>query len=706
MSRMSFHSLELMELNNLRVESHVAQKNRRRKLRFQQNSGDLNNQHPLHDHPQFEPKDIHRPFSYNTNVFPSEMFNSVARNPHLLLPSGHGFVSHEQDSSPGSSSALGLGSSERTLISSSGGGGGFVNLANPQNCNDWKTVVSSQQAAASDHWNLISYSNAAASTSIDQRNLNSGCYGYQQDVHSVPAFGSSPFYHNTLQQDQVTLAQLPHSKDDSVMNHSIPCWMNNSDHESGLLANRVHETTMAANEGNCNTQALSLSLSSVPHLKDDQPNLQSGQKPLKSDLLPPNSDPKSFMGVSSIGHRNTGPLGPFTGYATVLKNSKYLKPAQELLNGNCDVGGQDLVQASHDVYSHKILEEEMSRAFSSSDASEDPISNRNNNSGCESLRPEFHRKKARLLYMQEEVCRRYKQYLQQMQMVISAFETVAGLSTSTPYVCLALKAVSRHFHCVKNVISDQLSQMKKMMGETMSMSGNKAACDPDYVTSTSRLKSIDQRLEKSGGGSAAFFASQQPVWRPQRGLPERAISVLKTWLFDHFLHPYPSDADKHMLATQTGLTRNQVSNWFINARVRIWKPMVEEIHTLETKGLAEPNQPDGQEPNRIEMGSLPNSQQQEYSRNNGILTVVNDHDHDHDQSNDHEKQATDRPEYNQMQALTSMDRLMNIIPYPRATFDASGLGPVSLTLGLRQNAEHVQQLQQHFGGQLIHDFVG
>lgn len=130
--------------------------------------------------------------------------------------------------------------------------------------------------------------------------------------------------------------------------------------------------------------------------------------------------------------------------------------------------------------------------------------------------------------------------------------------------------------------------------------------------------------------------------------------------------------------------------------------MVEEIHTLETKGLAEPNQPDGQEPNRIEMGSLPNSQQQEYSRNNGILTVVNDHD----QSNDHEKQATDRPEYNQMQALTSMDRLMNIIPYPRATFDASGLGPVSLTLGLRQNAEHVQQLQQHFGGQLIHDFVG
>ena len=28
---------------------------------------------------------------------------------------------------------------------------------------------------------------------------------------------------------------------------------------------------------------------------------------------------------------------------------------------------------------------------------------------------------------------------------------------------------------------------------------------------------------------------------------------------------------------------NQVSNWFINARVRLWKPMVEEIHMLETR---------------------------------------------------------------------------------------------------------------------------
>ncbi|CAK7339489.1 unnamed protein product [Dovyalis caffra] len=46
---------------------------------------------------------------------------------------------------------------------------------------------------------------------------------------------------------------------------------------------------------------------------------------------------------------------------------------------------------------------------------------------------------------------------------------------------------------------------------------------------------------------------------------------------------YPSDADKHLLARQTGLSRNQVSNWFINARVRLWKPMVEEMYQQESK---------------------------------------------------------------------------------------------------------------------------
>ena len=53
--------------------------------------------------------------------------------------------------------------------------------------------------------------------------------------------------------------------------------------------------------------------------------------------------------------------------------------------------------------------------------------------------------------------------------------------------------------------------------------------------------------------------------------------VLREWLFQHFDRPYPTDQDKHLLSSITGLSRTQVSNWFINARVRIWQPLVMEL---------------------------------------------------------------------------------------------------------------------------------
>ena len=37
---------------------------------------------------------------------------------------------------------------------------------------------------------------------------------------------------------------------------------------------------------------------------------------------------------------------------------------------------------------------------------------------------------------------------------------------------------------------------------------------------------------------------------------------------------YPTDADKNALARATGLRRMQVANWFINARVRVWRPAI------------------------------------------------------------------------------------------------------------------------------------
>ncbi|XP_029707228.1 homeobox protein Meis1a isoform X1 [Takifugu rubripes] len=63
----------------------------------------------------------------------------------------------------------------------------------------------------------------------------------------------------------------------------------------------------------------------------------------------------------------------------------------------------------------------------------------------------------------------------------------------------------------------------------------------------------------------------------KRGIfPKVATNTLRTWLFQHLTHPYPSEEQKKQLAQDTGLTILQVNNWFINARRRIVQPMFDQ----------------------------------------------------------------------------------------------------------------------------------
>ncbi|MBA0794842.1 hypothetical protein Gohar_019127, partial [Gossypium harknessii] len=237
-------------------------------------------------------------------------------------------------------------------------------------------------------------------------------------------------------------------------------------------------------------------------------------------------------------------------------------------------------------------------------------------------------------------------------------------------------------------------------------------------------------VQKSGGVNVGFLEPQQQGWRPQRGLPERAVAILRAWLFEHFLHPYPTDTDKHMLATQTGLSRNQVSNWFINARVRVWKPMVEEIHMLESKGLAEnnlnssktteakyssTNRPNEDQP--IDRSCInATSMEQLTCSDMAVAETTGD-------AHDAERWFHDKPLRMDFRIPTSMEgSLLSFAPYEQSRLEMGGLGAVSLTLGLRHGAETAQaqqhqhrqeqyqsqedQLQRPFGGQMVHDFVG
>lgn len=64
--------------------------------------------------------------------------------------------------------------------------------------------------------------------------------------------------------------------------------------------------------------------------------------------------------------------------------------------------------------------------------------------------------------------------------------------------------------------------------------------------------------------------------KSKRGvLPKQATNVMRSWLFQHIAHPYPTEDEKRQIAGQTNLTLLQVNNWFINARRRILQPMLD-----------------------------------------------------------------------------------------------------------------------------------
>ncbi|KAJ5661783.1 uncharacterized protein N7477_009399 [Penicillium maclennaniae] len=60
-----------------------------------------------------------------------------------------------------------------------------------------------------------------------------------------------------------------------------------------------------------------------------------------------------------------------------------------------------------------------------------------------------------------------------------------------------------------------------------------------------------------------------PKTKRRRGnLPKPVTDILRAWFHEHLDHPYPSEEDKQMFMTRTGLSISQISNWFINARRR------------------------------------------------------------------------------------------------------------------------------------------
>ncbi|KAE8690568.1 BEL1-like homeodomain protein 1 [Hibiscus syriacus] len=316
-------------------------------------------------------------------------------------------------------------------------------------------------------------------------------------------------------------------------------------------------------------QGLSLSLSSQHPGYGSQAQAASGE------------DMRVSCGSGSSG---SGVTNGVPGVQSVLLSSKFLKAAQELLDevvtvNNTEITKNDLAKKSSgdNTNTSKAIGESSVAAAAAAAGDGSGGGEADAKHGAElttAERQEIQMKKAKLISMLDEVDQRYRQYHHQMQVVTSSFEQAAGTGSAKTYTSLALKTISKQFRCLKDAITGQIRAAHKSLGEEDCLGGK--------LEGSSRLKFVDHYLRQQRALQQLGMV-QHNAWRPQRGLPERSVSVLRSWLFEHFLHPYPKDSDKIMLAKQTGLTRSQVSNWFINARVRLWKPMVEEMYLEEIK---------------------------------------------------------------------------------------------------------------------------
>lgn len=446
-------------------------------------------------------------------------------------------------------------------------------------------------------------------------NNRQGIHQHQQQISSINVAADSAaamqlFLMNPSQSHQTTTSSSspppPHHQNSSTLHMLLPNPPNNSlqgYQNSGNFGQFTWNSTTTHQEGGVegqSVQGLSLSLSSSLEAAKAEEELRMGGGGDGGSFLYNNYNiqggsggPSSSSYPYKLNHQQALNLqlqggGTINGYqllqsqnqgygsvvVNALRNSKYMKPTQELLQEFCSVGrGQFIKKTKFNRQNSSNPNNCSSNAGDSSipsSSSKDtpplPLSATD--------RIEHQRRKVKLLSMLDEVDRRYNHYCEQMQMVVNSFDVMMGFGAAVPYTALAQKAMSRHFRCLKDAITAQVKQSCELLGEKEGAGGGLTKGE------TPRLKVLEQSLRQQRAFHQMGMMDQE-AWRPQRGLPDRSVNVLRAWLFEHFLHPYPSDADKHLLARQTGLSRNQVSNWFINARVRLWKPMVEEMYQQE-----------------------------------------------------------------------------------------------------------------------------
>ncbi|ODV97326.1 hypothetical protein PACTADRAFT_84522 [Pachysolen tannophilus NRRL Y-2460] len=118
-----------------------------------------------------------------------------------------------------------------------------------------------------------------------------------------------------------------------------------------------------------------------------------------------------------------------------------------------------------------------------------------------------------------------------------------------------------------NSSSNSSSRSRSRSCSTFRLSSKEEIKNPNPENSSNGSIENNKNLEKPKSRIRKGSRSQNGR-RGRPNLPKKTTNILLEWLYTHSNNPYPSSKQKSEFLYKTGLTSQQLSNWFINARRR------------------------------------------------------------------------------------------------------------------------------------------
>ena len=106
--------------------------------------------------------------------------------------------------------------------------------------------------------------------------------------------------------------------------------------------------------------------------------------------------------------------------------------------------------------------------------------------------------------------------------MISAFHGIIESGVPQMNVRFALHSVFAFYKNLRKRINTQIV-LTGQQSDSESIRGKERSFEASFIQKQWAL----QQLKKT----------DHQCWRPQRGLPEKSVSVLRAWMFQNFLHP-------------------------------------------------------------------------------------------------------------------------------------------------------------------------